>query len=238
VPVTFSIESDRIAEPWFPEVLKLLDLRPGERVLQVSGRHAGQARAVLEHIRPGGSLLVVEPDRGRAARLADDGDDDALHVLSFAPGGDESFGQHDALLGCLLRLDDWPAQRWGELAVNNLRPGGRLVVDLPAQTLCEAVFACWEPAGGDDAALAPWRGPTETELATALRDAGLRKVSALVGTHLVRAESPRRLAEFAAETLAAPRDLVESLHVELAARLGTNGPIEVIFHRTRVHAMR
>ena len=70
------------------------------------------------------------------------------------------------------------------------------------------------------------------------REYGLRKVEALVGTHLVRAENPRRLAEFATTTLATPRDLVESLHVELTARLGTNGPIEVIFHRTRVHGMR
>ena len=135
-------------------------------------------------------------------------------------------------------MPDWPLPRWGEIALRNLRPGGHFVVDLPAESLCELLAEAWSASGGDPAALAAWSGPSDTELAAALRELGLRRVEGVVGTHLVRIESPRALADFAVACLGDPGDLAETLVLTLAERLRTNSAAEVIFRRTRVHGMR
>lgn len=236
-PVDLALESDRFAAPWLAEVVQLLQLRRGSRVALLGGWCRALVRAVAEPLGDGGELLVIEPDPELARSLAAI-EHGAVQVLQYAPSGSERFGQFDALLVSALRVDAIPLAGLGACARDNLRPGGRFVVDVPSETSCETLFGSWREAGLDERGLSAWRGPSDGALARAMRGAGLRQVQSTVGTHLLRTDGPRALAEFAVAALRADPRVVDALHLALARRLATHGPADIVFRRTRVHGMR
>lgn len=226
-----------VYEPWFEDVLARAHLRKGARVLQLTANSSAQARAVLARIGTEGSLTVIEPDRYRAARV-DTVEHDGLSVLAYEPDGHESFGVHDAVIACPPVVPSWPLNRWGDIAIHNLRPGGRLVIDLPGEKHCETVSDAWKEIAGPPDRFGPWNGPNEIALAKLLRADGLREVEPHVSTHLVRFENPHDLARRVGRLLDVNEDVVASLQLALARRLGTNEAMELLFRRTRVCAMR
>lgn len=224
-------------QPWLGEALQLAAPTRGERILQVTGQSLAQTRALLDLVGEKGTVLLVEADRSQAEMIREL-EHPALTVLAHVPEEGESFGLFDAIFACPLRIPDWPRERWGDLASKNLRPGGRFLIDLPAEDFCNSLERAWLEASGKPEVITCWRGPSESELVESLRAAGLRRIEAALGTHLLRSESPRRLAEGSVAILGAGPEMVESLHLALTEILGTSGPIELVCRRTRVRGMR
>jgi hypothetical protein len=224
-------------QPWLSDVLTLLELRRGERVMLLTSHATPQVTGVAELVGRDGQVVVLEPDADCAERsraLAHP----SVFVVTLAPDGREDFGLFDAVLGCPSWNPGWEVGLWAELVRRNLRPGGRFVLDCPGEVHCEPVAEAWRAIGAPERLLARWRGPGEDELARGLRERGLRRVQGAVGAHLVRCESPRELADLAIDALAAPGALAESLTLALTERLRSHREVEVLFRRTRVAGMR
>jgi hypothetical protein len=226
-----------VHEPWFEDVLTRANLSRGARVLQLSALSPAQSRAILARLGSSGTLTIIEPDRYRAS-VVDALEHPGLSVLSYAPDGNETFGVHDALIACPPVSRGWPLNRWGELAVRNLRPGGRFVIDLPGERHCATVAEAWIEIGAPPEALLPWNGPNELSLAKLLRADGLREVEPTVSTHLVHFDSSLELARYAGGLLEAGEEVIAQLHPVLTQRLGTTTAAELLFRRTRVSGMR
>lgn len=224
-------------QPWLREALQLTAPTRGERILQITAQSVAQTRALLNLVGKKGKVLVIEVERSQAEKVREL-EHPALTVLAHEPEEKESFGLFDVLFACPLRMPDWPIDRWGQLASNNLRPGGRFLIDLLAEDFCRTLELAWQKASGPSDALKWWRGPSEAELAQSLRAVGLRRIETSLGTHLMRAESPRRMAEYAVECLGGDGELVESLHLALTEALGAQGTVELVCRRTRVRGMR
>ena len=226
-----------VHEPWFEDVLARAHLSRGARVLQLTALSPAQSRAILARLGSTGTLTIVEPDRYRAS-VVDALEHPGLSVLSYEPDGRETFGVHDALIACPPICRGWPLNRWGELAIRNLRPGGRFVIDLPGERHCATISEAWHEIRAPDEKLAPWNGPNEIGLAKLLRSDGLREVEPIVSTHLVRFDSPVELARYVGGLLEVGDDVVAGLQLALTRRLGGAAPAELLFRRTRVSGMR
>lgn len=225
-------------EPWFAEACAAARLREGSRALVLTAPTPMQVRAVLASIGDDGTLTILEPDGDRAAAL-DGIQHPNLAVLAYNPDGKEVFGVHDALLACPRFAPRWPLNRYGELALGNLRPGATFVLDLPAPESCPVVRDAAAELGLPPEAIAGLDGPGTGGLVRLLRADGLRNIEAASATHLVRFENPHALARFAAAGQArADEAVVASLQLAFARRFGTNDEIEVPIHRERVVAMR
>lgn len=225
-------------QPWIASSLELVDLRREDRVLVIGLDQPAHLAAVRRAVGGDGAVLLVEPRAAAARELAEHCEVD---VIVRRPSGDERFGTFDAVIGAAMTNPEWEVTVWGRLVTRNLRPGGRFVIDLPGEVLCEDLVTAWAAIGGDDGALGPLFGPAESELADSLRQSGLRRVEVVLGTHLVKMESPLALARLAWRLLAvgdAPSARREDLALALVQRLGTTGPIEIVFKRTRVHGIR
>jgi SAM-dependent methyltransferase len=217
------------------DALEQLDLRRDDRCLVLTCPTRAHVAAVSRIVGRAARIVVVEPDR-ELAELASEERHEALDVLAFAPSGSERIGTFDAVLACPMSTMGWPLARWASLIVGNLRPGGRFVVDLPAENFCEPLSRAWAAAGGNGAALAAWSGPRESRLADLLREAGLRSVTAHMGTHLVRLESPYVLARLLPPEI--PAKARADLERSLVAALKCTGAVDVVLHRSRVHGQR
>ncbi len=222
--------------PWFGAALGLVEPRRNDRALLLCAASAHHARALAAQVGPKGSLLVVEPDRSLAEKIAD-AKAPQVEVLAMMPGGDERFGAFDVMVCCPLGLPRWPLQHWGTLARANLRPGGRLVVDLPGTEFSPDLAACLAELA-EPMDLAPLRGPAEEDLAQSLRQAGLRRVTAALGVHLLALGTPQDLVDLLAAPLGLSLKAGAELGRALAHRLQTTATTEVVIHRTRVSAMR
>jgi hypothetical protein len=222
--------------PWMQAAIGLLDVRRRDRLLACDVDIA-HARALATIVGKDGELVVVVADAAPAQQLAAL-DLPQLRVLAHRLTGDERFGTFDALLlappfGPLL-----PLGAWAELARGNLRPGGRLVVDVPGPTMVPDVAAAWRALGLDDERLRPLAGVGDDVLADALRAAGMRNVHAVLGTHLLHATAPADLVEaFAPPLRLDEREQLEVTHALVRAKGGT-GPLDALVHRTRVTALR
>ena len=227
---------ESIPQPWLADALELLDLRRNDRVLIFSAPTMAHVAAVRQSVGTGGRTVVVEPDRAVATQIAE-----AAHagveVLSYSPDGNESFGNFDAMLACPLFDPGLAPGAWGSLFSNNLRPGGRFVLDLPGEETNDHLVACWVESGGRPDALDRLRGPSKGELAEALNAAGLRNVSAAVGSHLVHLESPFALTTLVREAADLNDQIVEDLGRRLVERLKSPDEVDLVFHRVRVRGL-
>jgi hypothetical protein len=222
--------------PWLAAAIGLLDVRRHDRMLACDV-DVGSARSLAALVGKDGELVVVCRDAAIADELA------ALEmshvrVLARCVSGGEQFGTFDAMLvvpptGPLL-----PIGAYVDLARANLRPGGRLVLDVPGPEMVRDLMMAWEIAGIDGARAAPLCGIADDELATALRNGGLRDVHAVLGAHLVHLGSPADLvALFAAPLALDDADVLALTHAVVRQKGGT-GPIDALVHRTRVLARR
>jgi hypothetical protein len=222
--------------PWVQAAIALLDVRRRDRML-ACGADAGHARALAALVGKDGELVVVTEDAQSAEQLAAL-DVPQLRVLAHRIDGGERFGTFDALLLALPFGPLLPLGAWAELARANLRPGGRLVVDVPGPTLVPELASAWRELALPETRLAPLRGVADDALATALRDGGMRDVHAVLGTHLLHVAAPADLVEaFAAPLGLDNRERLELTHALVRAKGGT-GPIDALLHRTRVLALR
>ena len=222
-------------EPWLPAAIALLDVRRQDRLLACDVG-AERARALAALVGKDGEMVVVD-DTMAAERLAAF-DLPQVHALAHRLTGDEHFGTFDAMLitrptGPLLPLGAYP-----ELARRNLRPGGRLVIDLPGATMVPDLDAAWQSLGWDPERLQPLCGIADDVLAEALRNAGLRSVHSVLGAHLLHASTPDDVVEaFASALQIDDREQRELTHA-LVRTKGGHGPLDLLAHRTRLSALR
>jgi hypothetical protein len=193
-------------------------------------------RAIAGLIGNQGTLTVVEPDR-RAAEAIAERAPPAVEILALSPAGTERFGLFDALLYAPLVVLPLPPGAWAELPRQNLRPGGRFVIDLPAPDMIPDLRAAWLEIGGDAAALAPFRGPSDDEIAAVLRNTGLRRVETVLGTHLLPLSSPLDLIDLVTPAMGLEEDRRTELARALRARYRGRHQVETLVHRTRVHGI-
>jgi hypothetical protein len=223
--------------PWFAAAAELLDLRRQDRVLLIGPGQNEHVRSIASAVGRSGAITVLEPDRERAEAIA------ALElaqveVLALQPVGGESFGSFDAVLHCPMLLPTLPLAGYGEVALHNLRPGGRYVVDVPGPEMIPDVAAAADRLTDAQDWLPRLRGPSEVDLAGALRLAGLRRVETALGSHLLTLPSVHDLAEWLANGLGLGVAATVELAAALRARLRGTSPAELLVHRTRVHAIR
>lgn len=226
-----------IPQPWLNDALEQLDLRKGDRCLMLGCPTDAHLKAVSEIVGREASIVVVEPDVELAER-ASESKHEHLEVLAYTPEPDDRFGTIDAVLACPLTTMDWSLELWTRLIPINLRPGGRFVLDLPAEIPCEPLSRAWEAIDGSPEQLALLCGPSEEAVASALRARGLRNVEASVGTHLLHLESPYVLGRVVQELGMADPTRIADLDRRLVEILQTTDHVEVVFHRTRVHGLR
>jgi len=224
------------AQPWFDAALQLLDLRRQDRVLVLHGEPE-QVRALAALVGTRGEITVVQPDRALAETIANF-ELSPVEVLAHDTRGDERFGSFDAMLIAPRWAPGWADGAYAELPLQNLRPGGRLVLDLPAPAMIPELAAACGELGWSDERLAPLRGLGDDRLAEILRTAGLRRVQALLGSHLLQLDSPFDLVDAFAGPLAGNDEQRSELGQALVRRLGTTGAVDVLVHRTRVQALR
>lgn len=224
-------------EPWFPDALEAAGLSPGRRALLLTAFGPEQTRAVLARIGTEGTLTVIEPDRYRAASLQGV-EHPGLAVLGYRPDGDENFGVHDCVLAVPPIIDDWPLNHWGSIARHNLRPGGRLVLDLPHLRHAEAIAECLTEAGAPPHRTSRWNGVDDRGLARLLRADGLRGIETRMVTHVVRFPTTREAAIRVGALLDLDEDRIAGLHLALTRRFRASEGIELVFQRTRAVAMR
>ncbi|MBI5850923.1 MAG: hypothetical protein HZB39_07830 [Planctomycetes bacterium] len=230
-------ESHLAFEPWFEDVLRAAAIARGARVLVLEAHSPAQSAAILVRIGASGALTVVEPDPERAAAvdaLAHPG----LGVLAYRAQRGDDLGMHDVVLCCPPAID---ADRSGELlalAVRNLRPGGRLVFDLPANGQCDALRAAWTEIGAPAEGLAPFLGVDTGAFTDELGSRALRQRETAELSYLVRFASPLDVATRVAELCGAGEAVAEALRIVLTSRLETIGEVELPFRRVRATAMR
>jgi hypothetical protein len=225
-----------LAQPWFDSALERLEVRKGNRLLAIDPS-ISEVIALRGVVGNSGQLTLVVQDRQIAEQLAE-------HlwarvtVLSHETTGGETFGSHDSVLiaprtGPLLLVEDY-----AELIRNNLRPGGRFVIDLPAENMLPDIRNAWLELGWDEERLHALRGVRDIELTEAARAAGLRSVHAALGSHLLHAASPAELAVAFSETLGLNDDEITELAHAMVRLRQTDGPVDALVHRTQVRGQR
>jgi hypothetical protein len=222
--------------PWLRAAIGLLDVRRHDR-LCACGIDVGTARELAAKVGRDGALTAVlqEPLAARALAALDL---PQVTVLAHQLTGDERFGTFDALL---VAPRHGPLPGPGalcDLARANLRPGGRVVFDVPGARMVPDLLAALPVAGIDPERGAPWCGLADDTLAEALRNGGLRNVHAVLGSHLLHTGSPADLVDQFAPGIGLTGDDSMQLTHALTRQKGGTGPIDALVHRTRVLALR
>ncbi len=225
-----------LAQPWFDSALERLDVRRGNRLLAIDPS-ISEVVALRSVIGNSGQLTLVVQDRQIAEQLAGHQWPE-LTVFSHETTGGETFGTHDSILiaprtGPLLAVENY-----AQLIRNNLRPGGRFVIDLPAQSMLPDLVTAWQELGWEEEQMQPLQGVTDIELTEATRIAGLRSVKSALGSHLIHASSPAELAAAFAEPLAIDDDQITELGHAIVRIRKDSGPIDALVHRTQVSGQR
>jgi hypothetical protein len=224
------------AFPWLAAAISLLDVRRHDRMLACDV-DVGSARSLAALVGKDGELVVVCRDAAIADELASL-ELSHVRVLARCVSGGERFGTFDAMLivpptGPLL-----PIGAYVDLARTNLRPGGRLVLDVPGPEMVRDLTIACADAGFEIGRCAPLCGIADDELAAALRNGGLRDVHAVLGAHLMHLGSPADLVALFATPLALDDADVLTLTHAIVRQKGGTGPIDALVHRTRVLARR
>ncbi len=234
-----------IATPFSAELLTAADLRPGERVLDVACGTGVIARLAAERVGPTGTVTGIDlaPDMIDVARATPSPGGAAIewHVgdATSLPFGD---GTYDAVL-CQMGLM-FMADRAAAVAEMRrvLAPGGRVVVNTPGaiqppfvvleQAIVEHISA---DLGGFVRAVFSMHDPDA--LATLLRKAGLRDVTARVSPVALRLPAPAEflwqyinftpLGPIVAQAPAAARSAMERQAVEAWQPYVADGTINV-----------
>jgi hypothetical protein len=223
-------------QPWFHAAIGLLDVRRQDRLLAIDTDIA-QARDLAALVGNRGELVLVLRDRKTAERLADLGLPQ-LQVFAHELTGDEQFGTFDAALIAPATGPLLPLGAYADLARRNLRPGGRLVVDVPGHDMVPDVASAWTDLGWDRGRLAPLEGVGDDRFAEVLRGAGLRNVHAVLGAHLMHVQGPAELVDTFGQALALDDDERVQLTHAIVRRRGGTGPLDALVHRTRLQALR
>lgn len=223
--------------PWFPRALTALDLRLRDRVLLAHPGSTLAVRTVLQTIGKDGRLVVLEPVRKLAEAIARELP--TVEVIATAEL-DQRYGAFDAVLAIPLHGPLPPTAILGQLLQNNLRPGGRFALDLPAPTMLPALSAAARLAA-PAAALrldAAFAGPATEDLLSAAKTCGMRRAEALLGGHLLTLSSPLELLDLAGSAVELAEDERMSLGDALLRALGTTGACEALAHRSAVAGSR
>ncbi len=226
----------REQKPWVQAAVGLLDVRRRDRILAFEV-DVDATRQLATLAGKDGEVLAVVGDPQQAEQLADLGLPQ-LRVLAHELVGNECFGSFDAMLvlattGPLLPIGAYP-----DLARQNLRPGGRLVIDVPGLSSIPDLATAWSQLGWDAERLQPLMGVADDVLADALRHAGLRNVHAVLGAHLLHAITPGELVATFADALQLTGDEPLQLTHALVRQKGGTDPTEALAHRTRVTGLR
>lgn len=225
--------------PWFGSVLEAAAITKGRRVL-VLGPSVEQCTAVLAAVGPSGAVTVVQPDPVVAAAI-DGLPETTLGVLTQEMRGNERLGMHDAAIHCAGSQGCPNLAVWSGLAARNLRPGGRMVLDLPARPHVEVLADALRSAAVPDADIARLDGPTRAELEKNITRLGLRSAEIHELAHLITFESPRDAAVLAVAMCGADparAEFTETVARILTSRYATVAAFEIPFHRLRMQAMR
>ncbi len=190
---------------------------------------------VQQAIGGAGKLLVVEPRRTLALKVAERGN---VEVVSVAPSGTERFGAFDALVAAPMNVPRWSIDATLRLAGSNLRPGGRFVIDLPGHPMSEDLAEAYERADRDTAEIEPWIGPTREDFEASLARTGLRDTKVVEHHHVVRFESPLLLARLACEHAPAAQPYCDDLTLRLVERMRTTGAADYVIRRIAALGMR
>ncbi|MFM1872970.1 MAG: hypothetical protein RL398_2392 [Planctomycetota bacterium] len=222
--------------PWFVDALECAAVRRRDRVLALFADTA-QVAALAQLVGKEGAVTVVQPDLAIAEELAALGLGN-VEVLGNAIRGVERFGSFDALVCAPTANPDLPLGAYGELPRKNLRPGGRFALDLPAPRMLPQFVDAATALGWPAERLGKLAGPADDALADVLRNAGLRRVRSLLGSHLVHAPSPADFLDGFAAALALAASERADLEQALVRAAGTVGAAEFLVHRSRVEAQR
>lgn len=230
--------TDGSVPPWLPSVLELADVRRKDRVLLVRPHSARVVRAVEQLVGAAGSLTVVAPDEAQAVALAQRLEGSTARIGHQFFHGHETYGTFDVAIVCPTTMFDGTLRGLASCLRGNLRPGGRFVVDLPSEAPPPFLAGAMQALHWTSAQEQAFRGPSEEQLATTLRDAGLRRVEAALSANLLRVSSPHDLAELWGTPLGFDAKRSLAFGTALASQLRSLGDTEVLVHRTRVHGIR
>jgi hypothetical protein len=225
-----------LAQPWFDSALERLEVRRGNRLLAIDPSIA-EVTALRSLVGNAGELTLVMLDRQIAEQIAEH-QWERVTVLAHATTGDETFGTHDSMLVVPRTGPLLPTECYPRLARNNLRPGGRFLIDLPGEDMLPDVRKAWESLGWDEERLQPLLGANDIELTEAANTAGLRSVHAALGSHLLHADSATDLAAAFATPLGLSDDEITELGHEIVSKRQQDGPIDALVHRSQVAGQR
>jgi hypothetical protein len=223
-------------KPWFHAAVQLLDVRRQDRLLALYC-DPRQTRDLATLVGGRGELIVLMPDREMAQSVAEQGWPQ-VSVLAHEVKGNESFGSFDAMLVAPTTGPLLPSGAFAELSLRNLRPGGRLVVDVPGPDMVPDLCLAWQQLDWPRSRYEPLLGIGDDTLAGILRSAGLRGVHGVLGAHLLHPATPADLVDaFAPSFALTDVERVELTHALVRCR-GGHGPFDVLVHRTRLQALR
>lgn len=225
-----------LGRPWFNSALERLEVRRGNRLLIIDPT-IEEITALRSTVGNAGELTLVVQNRQLAEQLAEN-QWPLVSVLAHETTGGETFGVHDSLLiaprsGPLLL-----AESYAQLARKNLRPGGRFVIDLPAENMVPNIRSAWHDLNWDEERLHPLQGVTDVDLTDAMRAEGLRSVESALGSHLLHAPAPTELAAGFADVLELDDNEITELGHAITRLRQDTGPIDALIHRTQVSGQR
>ncbi|MFT4511875.1 MAG: hypothetical protein ACI89X_000972 [Planctomycetota bacterium] len=225
-----------LGRPWFDSALERLEVRPGNRLLAIDPS-VQEVAALLSVVGDTGELTLVVQDRQLAEELAEN-QWPLVTVLAHETTGGESFGTSDSLLIAPRTGPLLPVEAYAQLARQNLRPGGRFVVDLPADNMVPDIRLAWHELSWDEERLHPLQGVSDVELTEAMRTEGLRSVESALGSHLLHAPAPAELAAGFAAVLDLDDDEITELGHAIVRLRQADGPIDALVHRAQVSGQR
>jgi SAM-dependent methyltransferase len=223
--------------PWFPRALAALDLRPRDRVLFALPSTALAVRTVMQAIGKDGRIVVLEPQHRRAEAIARElPEAEVIATSDF----DQRYGAFDAVLALPTHGPLPVPLAFAQLLQNNLRPGGRFALDLPAPGMLPALITAARAATPMAAAQieATFAGPDAADLLAAVQACGMRRVEPLLGAQLLSLSSPLELLDLAGAAVDLTQDERLSLGDALLRGLGTTGACEALAHRTALAGSR